>query len=201
MKQEVSCNTQIIYPKTIREDVDWLLNSPPVVSVVGNELKKLRDLVEGVNSYYQEEYGGKAFRSDIGEIKLSRKGIQTSIAHGIGKNKRAAFIAVPEVLINGRIIQIDPNHKGRNYESIIIAAPIKIWHTVYICEVVVNRSKDESGFYLHNVDIKQKLLSGTEPVRTYNGEDQMRKTTSKASKLIISDVVNAVKENRLDLNI
>ena len=39
------------------------------------------------------------------------------------------------------------------------------------------------------VDIKQKLLSGTWPVRSYNGESQTRKSTSKASKLIVADII------------
>ena len=198
MKHQEPYKNRIKLSETIEEDVNWLLNSSPVVSIVGNEFKDSKNLVEDVNHYYQEEYDGKAFREGIGEIRLSRKGIQTSIAHGIGRNKRAAFSAVPAVLLLGRIIQTDPDHKGRGYQSTIIAAPIQIWSTVYICEVVVNSDKNGAGFYLHIVEIKQKLLSGTEPVRTYNGESRTRKSTSKASKLIISNVVCAVKENQSD---
>ena len=42
------------------------------------------------------------------------------------------------------------------------------------------------------VDIKQKLLSGTWPVRAYIGKSQTRKSTSKASKLILADIINDV---------
>ena len=49
--------------------------------------------------------------------------------------------------------------------------------------------------YFYNVEIKEKLLSGTGPVRAYNGTSQMRKNTSKASKLIVSNIVLAVKNS------
>ena len=183
----------IKYPKTIVEDVDWLLESDSVTSILGNDFNKSKNLVDDVNFYYQINYGGKIYRKEIGIILLSRRSIQTSIAHGLGKNKRAAFRAVPEVLEKGRVFQIDLNHKGRGYESIIIAAPIKIWDKVFFCEVSVNRTMGGvASFYLHNVEIKEKLLSGTRPVRTYIGEGQKR-NTSKASKLIVANIVLAVK--------
>ena len=183
----------ILYPKTIVEDVNWLLESDSVASILGNDFKKSKDLVDDINLYYQTKYGGKVYRKEIGIILLSRRSIQTSIAHGLGKNKRAAFRAVPEVLEKGRVFQIDLNHKGRGYESIIIAAPIKIWDKVFFCEVSVNRTMGGvASFYLHNVEIKEKLLSGTRPVRTYIGEGQKR-NTSKASKLIVANIVLAVK--------
>ena len=186
----------IQYSQTIFEDVVWLLESDSITSIVGNEFKRSTNLVDDVNDYYQERYKGKIYRQGIGIIFLSRRSIQNSIAHGIGKNKRAAFSAVPEVLEKGRVFQIDSNHKGRGYESIIIAAPIMIWEKEFICEVAVNKKQGENAtFYLHNVEIKEKLLSGTGPVRAYNGTSQMRKNTSKASKLIVSNIVLAVKNS------
>ena len=113
------------YPETILQNIEWLLTSEPIVSLVGNEFKHSKNLVDDINEFYQREYRGSSFT---------------------------------------------------------------------ICEVVVNKNGDKSGFYLHNVDIKQKLLSGTWPVRSYNGESQTRKSTSKASKLIVADIISDVNE-------
>lgn len=77
----------IKYPKTIVEDVDWLLESDSVTSILGNDFNKSKNLVDDVNSYYQINYGGKIYRKEIGIILLSRRSIQTSIAHGLGKKK------------------------------------------------------------------------------------------------------------------
>ena len=174
-------------------DYKWLMHSEPVATLTGTEFQKGEiSLVDMVNEYYHS-IGQAVYRKGIGIISLTRKDIQTSIAHGIGKLKASAFKAVPTVIKQGRILGETTDYKQRGYESIVIDAPIIIGDEEYTCEVVVNKKEDTNDFYLHEVELKEKLRNGNQ-VRTYNGQvDQMRNTNSKASRLIVSKLYDSGK--------
>ena len=164
-------------------DYEWLMSSEPVTNLTGEELST--GMVEGANSFFETKYGGKVYRDGIGTIMLTRRGINSSIAHGVGRLKAAAFIAVPDVIAKGRVFGITENYKGRGYTSIVIDAPIRIGEKEYVCEVVVNKKGPSGVFYLHEVEVKEKLSVGNQ-VRAYNGQGQMRNANGKASRLIVS---------------
>ena len=164
-------------------DYEWLMSSEPVTNLTGEELST--GMVEGANSFFETKYGGKVYRDGIGTIMLTRRGINSSIAHGVGRLKAAAFIAVPDVIAKGRVFGITENYKGRGYTSIVIDAPIRIGEKEYVCEVVVNKKGPSGVFYLHEVEVKEKL-SVDNQVRAYNGQGQMRNANGKASRLIVS---------------
>ena len=50
------------------------------------------------------------------------------------------------------------NWKNRGYDTYVLAAPISISGVEYICETVIAKSDNRTGFYLHEVQIKEKLL-------------------------------------------
>ena len=57
--------------------------------------------------------GLTAYRKELGNIDLSRKGINHSIYHGNNAAKQAAFSAVKNVIEKCRYIHIDDSHKGK----------------------------------------------------------------------------------------
>ena len=57
--------------------------------------------------------GLTAYRKELGNIDLSRKGINHSIYHRNNAAKQAAFSAVKNVIEKGRYIHIDDSHKGK----------------------------------------------------------------------------------------
>lgn len=79
------------------------------------------------------------------------------MGHGIGALKAAAFYAVPEVIQKGKVFDRQQNWKGRGYDTAVLAAPISIADKEYICEVIVEQRPNRQGFYLHEVQIKEKL--------------------------------------------
>ncbi|MDD7200772.1 MAG: hypothetical protein SPF89_04110 [Sphaerochaetaceae bacterium] len=174
-----------------KANLDWLLSANPVAMISGDEFKS--DMVNGVSEYFAEKYGGKVERKDLGVVLLTRRGVNSSIAHGVGRAKAAAFTAVPEVIKKGRIFGVTENYKDRGYTSYVIDAPIKIGQTPYICEVVVNQKHGETNFYLHEVEIKEKFPVGNQ-VRTYIDQSQTR-NTNKESRLILSKLVAEGKFN------
>lgn len=165
---------------------NWLMSADPLVSLTGEEFKE--NLVDNVSAFYGK-MGNRVVRDGLGTVTLTRHDVQSSVAHGIGRVKAAAFAAVPDVIQQGREFNRTENYKGRGYTSITIAAPIAIRGEEYICEVVINRREKSNNFYLHEVEIKEKLQFGNQ-VRNYMDENHPnRNTKTGASRLIISKLL------------
>ncbi|WP_294848858.1 hypothetical protein [uncultured Eubacterium sp.] len=65
-----------------------------VKNLDGTEFSKSdTDLITQVTDYFNSI--GNEVKSKYGTIKLTRTGVKSSIAHGIGRNKAIAFKAVP----------------------------------------------------------------------------------------------------------
>ena len=142
---------------------DFVLQKDPVATVAGNEFQKdpsgANSLTDRVAEYFSS-IGGRAESPDLGAVELTRNSVKSSIAHGIGSKKAAAFAAVKDVIEKGVVFDRNGNWKGRGYGTAVIAAPIKIGTEDYVCELIVNRYKDRNAFYLHEVNLKQ-ILSDT----------------------------------------
>ena len=80
-----------------------------------------QDIIE-----YFASVGGKVENAMLGTVTLNSRGVKDSMAHGIGKEKAAAFKAVPEVIQNGLIVDWENNWKNRGYDSAIVSAPNEI---------------------------------------------------------------------------
>ncbi|MFA7371262.1 MAG: hypothetical protein WCY78_04980 [Sphaerochaetaceae bacterium] len=168
------------------ENLKWLLSGKPIVQLVGDEFRT--NLVDSVSAFYNK-IGNRVERPGMGEVTLTRHDIQASVGHGIGRNKAIAFAAVPDVIRQGREFSRTDNYKNRGYTSVVIAAPISIKGVEYICEVVINQRVNSNNFYLHEVEIKEKLQLGNQ-VRNYMDEHHPnRNTKAGASRLIISKLL------------
>lgn len=77
--------------------------------------------------------------------------VLNDIAHGIGREKATAFMAVPDVLKHGKVVDYQGNWKGRGYDTAIIAAPIQISGEDYFAGVCVKSVSGENKFYVHEV--------------------------------------------------
>ena len=149
---------------------DFLLNGKEVSTLTGEEFKKVegKTLTEQVGEYFNS-IGGKAYSPIYGEVILNEDGAEDSFAHGIGRTKAIAYAAVKDVIEQGVIVDYDANHKDREYDSVVISAPIEIAGDRWICSVVITRRAD-NRFYLHEV-IEQKRLS-SEGSNTVQGQPQ-----------------------------
>jgi len=189
-----------------KANAEWVFNAEPVKDISGSEFSKSeKDLVSQVSDFFKS-IGGKVDREGLGVVNLTRRGAKSSLAHGIGRAKAAAFSAVPDIITQGKIIDHQTNWKGRNYDTYVIDAPITISNTEYIAEVVIEQNKNKRNeFYLHEVEIKEKAQSvfktgmdtGTlqAPLKVYDAfKTATKRGASQASKLIITRKLNEVKE-------
>ncbi len=168
-----------------------VFNGDTVAELTGTEFSKIEgeSLVDRVVEYYNS-IGGKVERDGLGSVILSKKNVQSSIAHGIGRNKAIAFKAVPDVIKNGTITSRTENYKGRGYTSYVIDAPISISGERYICEVVIKESKTSKNFYLHEVE--KIRLQPDNQVRASEENSTSHNVEAKASKLIIGKLWDEV---------
>ncbi|WP_413854182.1 hypothetical protein [Candidatus Ruminimicrobium bovinum] len=153
-------------PKEIRQAIGFALLGKPVKILTGKEFQ--RDGVKltiKVPKYYKEKFNGKVINKELGEVSLDLEGVKDDIAHGVGAIKASAFIAVPEVIMYGKIFSREKKWKSRNWNTFVIIAPIKIGTVRYIEEVIIKNGIDRQGLYLHEVEIKKRL---EDFIKTYN---------------------------------
>ena len=160
----------------------------PVVTLTGKEFQKDGvPLTEKVPAWYDEQFQGVVNSPDLGDVRLDLEGVKDSIGHGIGREKSAAFAAVPDIVRRGTVFDQKSNWKGRGYDTSVIAAPVRIGDTDYAGEVVVKTGKDRQGLYLHEVENKKRL------------EDAFKTPTEgsapQASRLILGQQLDDVKRS------
>ena len=138
---------------------DYLLSKNYAIELTGDEFSRKEDmtLTEQVEEYFNNE-NNVVVSPFFGKVVLDKKGVEDSLAHGMGRLKAIAYASVKDVINKGVILDIDENHKERGYNSYVVAAPIKIKDEDYICEVVLKKNKNETRFYLHEVTEQKKFL-------------------------------------------
>lgn len=90
----------------------------------------------------------------------------------------------------GFVYAEENNWKNRGYDTAVIIANVEIGEKPYICEVVVTKSDNRQGFYLHEVEIKENLdgvfktaINGT-PSRSRLIISQYLRKGNEASKIV-----------------
>ena len=168
--------------------MDFLERTAPVANLTGHEFQKDGvKLTDKVPAYFKS-IGNVARNDELGDVVLDLKGVEDSIAHGVGRLKSAAFMAVPDVIEKGFIFNREENWKERGWNTAVIVAPVKIGEEDYVCEVVVKKVRGQQRFYLHEVEIK-KTLDGVFKSVANSGN------ASQVSKLIIGKHLAEVKGN------
>ena len=163
------------------KNIKYVANMKPVAKLNGNEFaKSSTDLVTQVSEYFNSI--GNKVESKYGTVILNRTGVKSSISHGIGRKKAVAFMAVPDVIKNGRIIDYTDNYKNRDYDTAVFSAPIKIGNEDYYVATVVNVNKNSNEYYLHEIAMVNKKEDET-LFKTGNGQ---KTTPSNASSSIYS---------------
>ena len=173
--------------KEVRQAIGFALLGKPVKILTGKEFQKYdRKITDKVTAYYQNKYCGKVKNKEIGEVSLDLEGIKDDVGHILHKLKCCTFMAVPDVIMYGKIFNRETNWKNRKWDSFVIIAPIKIGTIRYIEEVIVKKGIERQGLYLHEVEIKKKLENF---IQTH-----LNMGNSLTSKLIIAQKISKVKQ-------
>ncbi len=85
--------------------------------------------------------GYKVERQNFGTIDIGEKQIREGLRYVNSDEERAALFTVPRVLKRGIIITDRNGHKNRGYDTVTIAAPVKINNDEGVVGVVVKKTK------------------------------------------------------------
>lgn len=142
--------------KNLMEQYNFLFNGEPVCMLTGREfeVQEGKTLKQQVNDFF-DDIGNKS-PSVFGEILLDNKAFKADSAHGLSREKIAAFKALPAVLKSGIAILPFEEHK-KGVKSGMIAAPIGINAKNYVAVAVIRG--DKNRLYVHEVTLTKKLLS------------------------------------------
>lgn len=134
------------------ENINSVSQMKSVDTLNGNEFRMgvKGELVKAVTEYFAS-IGNKVENPEIGTVWLNKSGIKSDIGHGLGPEKAASFKAVPAVIKNGKVVDIQFNWKQRGHDTVLIAAPVDIRDDRYYMGVVVLKSSESDRFYAHEV--------------------------------------------------
>ncbi len=141
---------------SFRAAYNSIMSMASVASLSGKEFG--RGLTpEKMAEHWQTVCGGVVEHDVLGEVALTKRSAKDCLAHGLNREKIAVFSKVHEVIRNGVIFDRQSNWKQRGYDTCCLAAPVTINGKEYVCQVVVKQFKDRNQFYLHEVELKEKL--------------------------------------------
>ena len=110
----------------LKEKADILNNMPVVANVTTpKNFKNTKNAKEWALGILKST-GYKVDRENFGVIVFDEKRINRSLDYLTTDEEKAAFAALPRVLKRGKVIGKHENHKGRNFGTVTIAAPVKI---------------------------------------------------------------------------
>lgn len=172
---KASNGTQYSYGRNFSEDqirsnaLD-IQSMNPVAQLSGNEFEKSEvPLRNRVLTYLQ---GKKMVNPELGEIRFTNNSFRSNQGHGHTNEKIVAYAAVPEVIENGKVIDYSPDHNGKPYDRITIAAPVTIAGTPYYMGIMVQRDQMTQRFYIHDVITEEKARTPfTTSLSAESGED------------------------------
>lgn len=187
-----------VLPDTINDDIEDNIRNfgdmKPVIDVPNNAFERgEKKLSEQVKEYFLENSNnGIVYGNVIGDVDIVA-GIKSDIAHGVGRMKAMAFYAVPETIKKGVIVDYQKNRKQRGYDSLLLAAPIRIQNEAGDFEnavemVAINRSNtDVQKFYFHEAFIineDESLFKNGRPNRSLPVNNSSSSVYSIAQRLI-----------------
>lgn len=185
-------------PDTINDDIEDNIRNfgdmKPVIDVPNNAFERgEKKLSDQVKEYFLENSNnGIVYGNVIGDVDIVA-GIKSDIAHGVGRMKAMAFYAVPETIKKGVIVDYQKNRKQRGYDSLLLAAPIRIQNEAGDFEnavemVAINRSNtDVQKFYFHEAFIineDESLFKNGRPNRSLPVNNSSSSVYSIAQRLI-----------------
>lgn len=170
-----------------------------VADLRGDEFAVEKGSRNEVRKYY-ESLGGEVQNAEIGDVAITWRSIRDALGHGVSKEKMAAFHAVPAVIENGHVINVQKKWKGRELDTAVIAAPITIAGEKYYAGVVVSRPyfSKVQRYYTHEVLIQKERDSAVQNRGPENGALPVGESLTIKSLL---DQLRNVKSEDVETNI
>ncbi len=115
----------------------------PVAELTGEEFAKADGTIKEQVGRFFDSIGNVAHNDVVGDVILNLESIRDDIAHGVSRNKVASYMAVPDVIRNGHVL----DYSG---QRAVMGAKVIMGGEEYfeLCIATVNQ---ENRLYLHEV--------------------------------------------------
>lgn len=190
-------NNESSIKEQIKKHASQLESMTAVDKVAYSPMNK-KKLHEKVSEKFKT-IGYKVERQNFGTIEIGEKQIDKSINYINSEGEKAALFAIPAVLKRGIVVDGHDNHKGREYNTVTIAAPIEVNGTRGIVGAVVTKIDGKNKYRVHRIltpdgsefvfDVKRK---DAEPTSGEPLSSDKRAPIGSASKRSISQDPDSV---------
>jgi len=141
------------------------LDSAPVIRLPANALQAVESfgnsgdrLEKKIAAFYAQTRNSEVEVSGIGKVRLDLRAVRNSRGHGNQPERLAVFVAVPDILKRGRIIDTRPMRNDARGRFFQVAAPLRVEGIVCIGVVQIKAPhKGISRMYVHQVVPKKEL--------------------------------------------
>jgi len=150
------------------------LDSSSVIEIPSTALEEVQTigpphdrLEKKIAAFYAQNGNAEIEVSGIGKVRLDLRAVRNSRGHGNQPERLAAFVAVPEILRKGRIIDTQPLREDPTRGMFFqIAAPVRINGTDFAALVQIKAPQGGiTRMYVHQV-IPKKELQDSQYYRT-----------------------------------
>lgn len=145
--------------ETLSKNAEIVANMKSIITLSGNEFSSNEpgSLKEKIIKFF-DTLGRNVYSDDLGDVALTPTSFSDDRGHGLTKPKIISFKAIPDVLKQGKVIDIY-TPEGKTYDRILVAAPITIGTTNYYMGVMVQRDHQSQRMYLHDVITEEKATN------------------------------------------
>lgn len=145
----ISEDRESFTPERLEEGIEKAARMDSVANITGVPFEPGKGLREKVLAFIRSQ--AEVRNSELGEVAFTGNGLRSDISHGMGPEKAASYLSVPEVIRQGQVVDYQRNWKGRGYDTAVIVAPVTMNGEPFMEAVVLTRSLNENRFYLHEV--------------------------------------------------
>ena len=194
--EEVKKSYEIKYPEYSKDEIKVnsirLKKMEIVKELTGEEFKKdgTKTLKEKLLDFF-DSLNNNVYTEEFGDVGLVPSSIHSETRHGLTFNKIVSFAAIPDVIKNGVVINVEKK-ANETVSRIVVAAPIKIGKTKYYMGVMLQRNKESQRLYIHDV------ITEKEDYLASNGNSVTYETEGSSKNLFLTSILrNAllVKDN------
>ena len=159
-----------ITEKQMSDNAEHVVNMDNVAKLTGKEFEAdgKTTLKDKVIAFF-EEHNNRVETKELGTVALTKTSFSDDKGHGLTRNKIVSFSAIPEVLQEGKVIDVY-KPQGKPYIRVTVAAPIYIEGQKYYMGVMVQKDNQSNRMYLHDVITEKATLSLTNGANRQNGE-------------------------------
>lgn len=142
----------------IEDNKRTVANQSPIVTLEGNPFAKNeeKDFETMATEYFDKE-GNSAQNPILGEVRIGSAGIKHLIGQKLTRRKTALLPAIKPVIEKGSLISIEENHKGKGFDSGLVAATVRLDGQDYYMGVAIRqKNPNDNSYYMHDAVLVQK---------------------------------------------